>query len=217
MQNLLNKLGMLKWLWITVVMFVLDQISKQWADSVLQKYDPVALMSNLNLYLAYNEGAAFSFLSEAGGWQRWFFTIIAIVVSAFLIYWMKTLKSTERGNAIGLAFILSGAFGNVTDRILFGHVIDFIQFYYKADTASCLPGFSYYRLMQNGECIWPSFNIADSAISIGAAILIWFSIKEVIQERRQNKLEQAKSGSKPSEQSKAGSKPSDSTQTGTGN
>ncbi|VAW91567.1 Lipoprotein signal peptidase [hydrothermal vent metagenome] len=179
-KNIIDKIGMLKWLWITVILFILDQVTKQWAESVLIKFNPVEVVSNLNLYLAYNKGAAFSFLSDAGGWQRWFFTTIAIVVSVALIYWMKTLKSHERSSAIGLAFILSGAIGNVTDRILFGHVIDFIQFYYQAD--SCLPGFSYYSLMQTGQCIWPAFNIADSAIAIGATILIFLALKEAYQD-----------------------------------
>lgn len=185
MKQMINKLGMLKWLWITVVMVILDQITKQLAENLLDKFNPVPLITNLNLYLAHNEGAAFSFLSDAGGWQRWFFTIIAIVVSAGLIYWMKGLKSHERWTAIGLAFILSGAIGNVIDRIAFGYVIDFIQFYYHGD--SCLPGFSYYRLMQDGECIWPAFNIADSAISIGATILIWLALKEIILDWKKSK------------------------------
>jgi len=163
-----------------MVFFIADQVTKQWAEHALIKFQPVEVISNLNLYLAYNKGAAFSFLSDADGWQRWFFTTIAIVVSVALIYWMKTLKSHERASAIGLAFILSGALGNVTDRILFGHVIDFIQFYYHAD--SCLPGFSYYRLLQTGQCIWPAFNVADSAIAIGATILIFLSVKEAYQD-----------------------------------
>jgi len=192
-KNIIDKIGMLKWLWITVVFVIIDQITKQWAEHVLIKFKPVEVMPNLNLYLAYNEGAAFSFLSDAGGWQRWFFTAIAIIVSSALLYWMKTLKSTERASAIGLAFILSGALGNVIDRILFGHVIDFIQFYYQSD--SCLPGFSFHSLMQTGHCIWPAFNVADSAISIGATILIFLALKEGYQDwksKRQLKSEASK-------------------------
>ena len=179
---MIEKLGMLKWLWITAVFVVIDQVTKQWAEHSLIKFKPVEIMPNLNLYLAHNEGAAFSFLSDADGWQRWFFTVIALVVSTALIYWMKTLKPHEKASAIGLAFILSGALGNVIDRILFGHVIDFIQFYYQAD--SCLPGFSFHSLMQTGQCIWPAFNVADSAITVGATILIFLALKEAYQEHK---------------------------------
>jgi signal peptidase II len=124
----------------------------------------------LNLFLAHNPGAAFSFLSEAGGWQRWFFTVLALLVSAGLVVWLRRLQSHERWMAVGLAFILGGALGNVIDRILFGYVIDFIQFYYHGQ--SCLPGFSPLRIGQDTQCIWPSFNLADSAISVGVAFLI---------------------------------------------
>ena len=166
--------SMLKWLWITVLVVIIDQITKQWASHGLHLFQTVELMPMLNLYLAHNEGAAFSFLSNAGGWQRWLFTLIALAVSAGLVMWIRKLQAHERWMAIGLAFILGGALGNVIDRILFGHVIDFIQFYYHAQ--SCLPGFTLVRTAQASLCIWPSFNVADSAISIGAAILILDSI-----------------------------------------
>ena len=166
---------MLKWLWITVVIVIIDQISKQWAEQTLSKVNALVIMPNLNFILAHNPGAAFSLLSDES-WARWFFTVIALAVSAALIYWIKTLKQHERGSAIGLALILSGALGNVIDRILFGYVIDFVRFYYHAD--SCLPGFAYRSFQQTGECIWPAFNVADSAISVGAAILIFLAIKE---------------------------------------
>lgn len=170
MMQSLERLGMLRWLWITVLLVVIDQITKQWADSALEMFRPVEIISNLNLYLAYNKGAAFSFLSDAAGWQRWFFTVIAITVSVVLVFWLRKLEKHETLTAIGLAFILSGAVGNVIDRILFGHVIDFIQFYYHAQ--SCLPGFSGFAAREGMQCIWPAFNVADSAISVGAALLI---------------------------------------------
>jgi signal peptidase II len=185
MKNFIEKLGMLKWLWITAVMVIIDQVTKQWAEHALEKFTPYAVMPNLNWYLTYNEGAAFSFLSDAGGWQRWFFTVIALVVGAALVYWIKTLKQHEKVSAIGLALILSGAIGNVIDRILFGKVIDFIQYYYQAGT--CLPGFSYHRLAESGQCIWPAFNIADSSIFVGATILILQAIREMLQSRKQAK------------------------------
>lgn len=176
-MNAMERLGMLKWLWVTLLVVILDQFTKQWAETTLDMYKPVELISNLNLYLAYNKGAAFSFLSDAAGWQRWFFTVIALGVSVALVFWMRKLNKHETLTAIGLAFILSGAVGNVIDRILFGHVIDFIQFYYHAQ--SCLPGFSAFAGSQEMQCIWPAFNVADSAITVGAVLLILDSLKSM--------------------------------------
>ena len=184
MRALFRGRSMLRWLWLTAVLVLLDQLTKQWASHALEMYDAVEVMPMLNLYLAHNEGAAFSFLSSAGGWQRWFFTAIALVVSVVLVWWIKKLERHETWNAIGLALILGGALGNVIDRILFGYVIDFIQFYYAAQ--SCLPGFSLYRTAETTLCIWPSFNIADSAISIGAVILIWDGIMSMRRTRRES-------------------------------
>ena len=162
--------SMLKWLWITLLVVIVDQITKQWVSHSLQLFHPVEVMPMLNLFLAHNPGAAFSFLDNAGGWQRWLFTLIALAVSGGLVVWIRKLQPHERWIAIGLAFILGGALGNVIDRIVFGYVIDFIQFYYHAQT--CLPGFTLLQSPQGAQCIWPTFNIADSAISVGAAILI---------------------------------------------
>jgi signal peptidase II len=144
---------MLKWTWLSVLVIVLDQLTKQIAERMLNLYAQVEVMPHLNLTLAYNKGAAFSFLSDAGGWQRWFFTALAIGVSVVILVWMHRMKSNERLQAIALALILGGALGNVIDRILFGHVIDFIDLYYQ-----------HYH--------WPAFNIADSAITIGASLII---------------------------------------------
>jgi signal peptidase II len=145
---------MLKWLWLSFVVLVLDQITKYFADQMLQYHQSVPLIPMFNLTLSYNTGAAFSFLSEAGGWQRWFFTVLALVISVALVVWIKSLSQKERWNAIALSLILGGAIGNVIDRIIFGHVIDFLDVYYQ-------------------QWHWPIFNIADSAISIGVAILIF--------------------------------------------
>ena len=108
--------------------------------------------------LAYNSGAAFRFLADAGGWQRWFFLTLGAVVSVSLLVWMRRLQPGQRGLAIALALILGGAVGNIIDRALYGQVIDFIQLYYR-------------------QWYWPAFNIADSAISIGAALLIVDSLR----------------------------------------
>ncbi len=162
------------WLALSVLLLIADQLSKTYANTTLVLYQPVAVFPGLNATLAYNPGAAFSFLSDAGGWQRWFFTILSAVVSVVLIIWLKRLcaathspqNNASRLLACALAFILSGAVGNLVDRVIYGYVIDFIQVYYSAD--SCFIGFSGVR----GHCYWPAFNIADAAISVGAALLI---------------------------------------------
>ena len=195
MQQVLNKLGMLKWLWITLVMLILDQATKQIALHTLEWYTAVPVLPHLNWYLTENPGAAFSFLSTAGGWQRWFFTIVALVVSTALVFWLKGLKPQERYSAIGIAFILSGALGNVIDRIIYGHVIDFIQFYYSS-AQSCLWGFSYYREAVGAECIWPAFNVADSAITIGAAFLILELIIDAVRRQKHKAAQDLEHGTK---------------------
>ncbi len=144
---------MLRWLWLTGVVLVLDQITKLAADHWLTLYAPRPVLPLFNLTLMYNEGAAFSFLSSAGGWQRWFFIVLALVVSVVIVVWLRGLSRDQTWTAAGLSLILGGAIGNVVDRIWHGHVIDFIDVYY-------------------GPYHWPAFNIADAAIFVGAAILI---------------------------------------------
>lgn len=157
---------MLKWLSLSVVVVVLDQFTKFWATSELHYAVPVPVVSSLNWFLAHNTGAAFSFLSEAGGWQRWFFVGLAVIVSMVIIIWLKGLPRDQKWLAVSLALILGGAIGNVVDRAMYGYVVDFIQFYYVAD--SCLPGFYF----SGSQCNWPAFNIADMAIVGGAAMMI---------------------------------------------
>lgn len=149
---------MLKWLWLSGVVIVLDQLTKYFASTALTLYKPVEVMPMFNFTLMHNPGAAFSFLSDASGWQRWFFTVVALVVSTVIVFWIKRLPVHEKWQAIGLAMILGGALGNVIDRVLFGYVIDFIQVYYS-------------------EWYWPAFNIADAAISIGVVILIYDGLR----------------------------------------
>jgi signal peptidase II len=144
---------MLKWLWLSSLMIVLDQASKWWMVSWLSLYETVAVVPYFNLTMAHNYGAAFSFLADAGGWQKWFFIVLASVVSLVLIVWIAKLKPTAKLEAISLSLILGGAIGNVIDRIYYGYVIDFLDVYY-------------------GSFHWPAFNIADSAICIGAVLLI---------------------------------------------
>jgi signal peptidase II len=144
---------MMKWYWLSALVVALDQISKLVADAQLVFHQAATIFPGFNFTLMYNEGAAFSFLSNAGGWQRWFFTALSLSVSIVLAIWIKRLGHDKQLLAAGLAFILGGAIGNVIDRVLYGHVIDFIDVYYQSHH-------------------WPAFNLADSAISLGACLLI---------------------------------------------
>ncbi|MEN8108378.1 MAG: signal peptidase II [Pseudomonadota bacterium] len=143
----------MKWFWISAVVLLLDQCSKLIAGAMLTFHDPVALIPFLNLRLAYNTGAAFSFLSNAGGWQRWFFAGVSLLVIAVLVVWMRRLKADQVRLALAFSLILGGAIGNLIDRLVYGHVIDFIDVYFQS-------------------WHWPTFNIADSAITIGAGLLL---------------------------------------------
>jgi signal peptidase II len=148
-----NHDSMLRYLWISLLVIVADQLTKWLADTQLEYHQAVTVLPYFQWFLSYNPGAAFSFLSDAGGWQRWFFTILAIVISIVLFVWIKKLNNNEKLTAISLTMILGGAIGNLIDRLLYGHVIDFIQVWL-------------------GSYPWPAFNIADSAISVGAVILL---------------------------------------------
>ena len=153
MGELQKKMGGLVWSWITLIVIALDQVTKYFASENLVYHRPVNIFPSFNFTLAHNKGAAFSFLDDASGWQRWFFTVIALGVSVMIIVWLKKLNERERWLAIALSLVLGGALGNVWDRMLLGYVVDFIDVYY-------------------GAWHWPAFNIADSAISIGAVMLI---------------------------------------------
>ena len=158
---------MLKWIWLAVVVVILDQLTKYIASTSLEMFKPVAVMPMFNWALMHNTGAAFSFLADAGGWQRWFFALIAVVVSTVIVLWIKRLQQHEKWQAIALALILGGAIGNVIDRIWLGYVVDFIQVYYQ-------------------QWYWPAFNIADSAIFIGVVMIIIDTIREHRAERKNN-------------------------------
>jgi len=150
---------MLAWLWLAGVTAVLDQGTKWAAETWLTPYAPVPLIPSLNLTLMYNEGAAFSFLAGAGGWQRWLFAGLAVAVTAALAVWLHRLRPTQRLTAAGIALLMGGAVGNLIDRILTGRVVDFIDVYY-------------------GQWHWPAFNLADSAITLGIALLLLESLRE---------------------------------------
>ncbi|MCU1718159.1 signal peptidase II [Pseudomonas sp. 5P_3.1_Bac2] len=149
-----SRFGRLAWLWLTLLVFVLDQATKFYFDNNLTMYQQIEVIPGyFSWTLAYNTGAAFSFLSDAGGWQRWFFTGIAVVVSAVLVVWLKRLKAHETWLAVALALVLGGALGNLVDRVIFGHVVDFILVH------------------RHTTWYFPAFNLADSAITCGAILL----------------------------------------------
>ena len=149
---------MLRWLWLSLVVVVLDQLSKQLVESSFLVFETMPLLPFLNLTLAYNEGAAFSFLADQGGWQRWLFSLLALVITMVLVYWLARLKPGERVVAMALGLIIGGAVGNLIDRLLFGHVIDFIDAHYRG-------------------WHWPAFNLADSAIFTGVVLMLFDSFR----------------------------------------
>jgi signal peptidase II len=140
------------WLGLSAFVILVDWQTKLWASENLVLYRPEQINSWLNLTLAHNYGAAFSLLSDAGGWQRWFFTILASVVTLVLLIWLYRAKQHEWRTGLSLALIIGGAVGNLVDRIRLGYVVDFIDVYYKTHH-------------------WPAFNAADSAI-VGGIILM---------------------------------------------
>lgn len=150
------------WLWLLVsgVIVWADMVTKEWATEVLELYRPHAVWSWLNMTLAHNYGAAFSFLSDAGGWQRWFFTALASVVSGVLIVWVLRLPRREWLTGLALALVIGGALGNLSDRVQLGYVVDFVDVHYLG-----------YH--------WPAFNVADSAISCGVVLLILDALRHV--------------------------------------
>jgi signal peptidase II len=152
MSNRLLQTG-LRWLWVALVVILIDRLTKVMAQTYLIAYEPKAVMPCFNLTLAYNKGAAFSFLSYAAGWQVWFFGLLALAISTVLLVWLKRLSHHQRWVAIALAMIIGGALGNLWDRISYGHVIDFLEFYVST-------------------WHWPIFNVADSAICVGAGMLV---------------------------------------------
>ncbi len=158
---------MRKWAILIIASTVIDQFTKRFAEATLEFAQPIPVIPMFNWMLVYNEGAAFSFLSEAGGWQRWFFVALAIGVCAYILNWLRKLSSTEILLGISLSFILSGALGNLIDRAIYGKVTDFIDFYYQAD--ECVYFFFY---LSNNRCHWPTFNIADILITLGTCLLI---------------------------------------------
>lgn len=155
----------LAWLLISALIVVLDLWTKALATESLSLYRPVELTSWLNMTLAHNYGAAFSFLSDAGGWQRWLFTGLASVVTLVLIGWLLRLPTSEKLTAAALCLIIGGAVGNLIDRVINGYVVDFIDVYVN-------------------DWHWPAFNVADSAITCGVILLLLDSFLQSLAAKR---------------------------------
>jgi signal peptidase II len=148
------RFGKLPWLWLSVLVVALDLGTKQIVLQALAFRERVTVVPGyFDWTHVYNTGAAFSFLAGESGWQRWFFAAIAVVVSAVLVVWVKRLKPNETCLAVALALVLGGALGNLYDRVVLGHVVDFILVHWQN---------TYY---------FPAFNLADSAITVGAVML----------------------------------------------
>lgn len=159
--------GALHWLWLSAFVVVADHVSKALIVSNLDLYERVELLPVLALTRLHNTGAAFSFLATAGGWQRWFFIAIAVIVTALVCVWLRRMPRRGQGwLAASLALIVGGAVGNVIDRVARGHVVDFLSVHWD-------------------RWFFPAFNVADSAITVGAVILI---IQSLFEGRRKQKI-----------------------------
>lgn len=149
----MRDLSRLKWLWLSLLALILDQVSKFVIADSMQLYQSIPITSFFKLTYVRNTGAAFSFLSDAGGWQRWFFAGLAILISMVIVVWLTRLKQHETLLAVALALVLGGAIGNLIDRLVYGYVIDFLDVFYQT-------------------WHWPAFNVADSAITLGVMLML---------------------------------------------
>ena len=155
-----------RWLPVTAFVVVLDQVTKALVLRHFELYQSIPVLPVLDFTLLYNTGAAFSFLADASGWQRWFFSLLAIAVSVVILVWLRRLKARAQWMlSCALALILGGAVGNLIDRLRFGHVVDFIHVHW-------------------GEAYFPAFNMADSAITVGAALLLIDAWHDALREKR---------------------------------
>ena len=155
--------GMLSWLWVAAVVVAIDQLTKWMAEANLEHGMPYQVFPHLNFTLAYNYGAAFSFLGDHNGWQRWFFAGLAVIAVVFIINWLRKLTKGRNWTAFGLSLIVGGAIGNLIDRVLYGKVIDFIDVYFDIPF-----------VMENYRFV--TFNVADIAITLGAVTLVFLSL-----------------------------------------
>ena len=153
-----SKPNALSWLTVSALVLILDQLTKAWVLTSLPEYTAIPVIEGFwNWYRTYNTGAAFSFLSEAGGWQKYFFVVLAVAITGLLGFWLSRTPRRDWKTALPYALVIGGAIGNVIDRLLHGHVVDFIQWHWR----------DYY---------WPAFNIADAAIVVGAVAIAVFGV-----------------------------------------
>lgn len=145
------------WYGLALIVIIVDQLTKTSASSLLALHQAAPISEFFNFTLRHNYGAAFSIFHDAGGWQRWLLTVLAVAVSVGIIVWLSRLPSHKRLESLALALILGGALGNLYDRVTLGYVVDFIVVHYR-------------------QYEWPAFNIADSAITVGAVLLAWESL-----------------------------------------
>lgn len=153
----------LRWLWLSFAVLVVDQLTKWAALAGLDYARPVEILPFFDFTLLYNTGAAFSFLADHDGWQRWFFVFLAVVITVALLAWLAFVAIRDGRIKAGITLLIGGAVGNVIDRVLHGHVVDFLDFH--------VAGWH-----------WPAFNIADAAITIGVALIIWAELRPVDRE-----------------------------------
>ncbi len=143
-----------RWLPLSIAIIAFDQLTKAWIESSFELYESVVVLPVLDITRLHNPGAAFSFLADAGGWQRWFFTGLALVVSIGIVWWLRRIDPRQQlALSSGLALIMGGAIGNVIDRLQHGFVIDFVHVHW-------------------GAAYFPAFNVADAAITVGAGLLL---------------------------------------------
>lgn len=160
--------GASNWLWLSFFVVILDQATKALVVGAVKMKSSIQLLPILDIVYLENRGAAFSMLHDAGGWQRWFFIALALIVSVVLMVWLRRIRTSDQLIlAIGLALVLGGALGNVIDRVWHSYVIDFIYFHWK-------------------DWYFPAFNVADSAITIGAGCLLIDAFQESGREKKAN-------------------------------
>jgi signal peptidase II len=156
---------MLKWLGLGALVAVLDQVTKAMITRTMELGDLVPVLPIFSLVRWHNEGAAFSMLSDASGWQRWFFVVLAVGFLAFIVYELRRLPDDQKAMGWVYGLIAGGAVGNLIDRALEGHVVDFLLLHYN-------------------RFYFPAFNVADIALSVGAALWIWVMLSEYLRDRR---------------------------------
>ena len=159
------KRSALPWLWLSLLIIAADFFSKQWALATLKMHQPVPVIDGIWQWtLTFNYGAAFSFLNDQGGWQRWLFAGLAVVISGVLAWLLRRVERSDWRQALPFTLIIGGAIGNLIDRLRYGYVVDFVDWYWR-------------------DYHWPAFNVADSAIVVGAVMLAIFGF---VGERRES-------------------------------